>query len=151
MLPPPPPSRTDWTRLVRPPVLTGHAASLLHRWMRTSPSRSRRWLRCRHAVLLPVTLSTLKVDFSLFLGPRPSEIPAPPTVTTLLHPRYPGPHSGWLAPIWNLSLWSEAGVSDKPLGPALWLVARAGAELPVQHTGGEQVYLPGLLRPGVLV
>ena len=27
--PPPPPSRTDWTRLVPPPVLTGHASSLL--------------------------------------------------------------------------------------------------------------------------
>jgi hypothetical protein len=27
--PPPPPSRTDWTRLVPPPVLNGHAASLL--------------------------------------------------------------------------------------------------------------------------
>jgi hypothetical protein len=25
---PPPPSRTDWTRLVPPPVLTGHAACL---------------------------------------------------------------------------------------------------------------------------
>ena len=27
--PPPPPSRTDWTRLVPPPVLTGHVSSLL--------------------------------------------------------------------------------------------------------------------------
>ena len=27
--PPPPPSRTDWTRLVSPPVLTGHVSSLL--------------------------------------------------------------------------------------------------------------------------
>ena len=26
---PPPPSRTDWTRLVPPPVLTGHVSSLL--------------------------------------------------------------------------------------------------------------------------
>ena len=26
--PPPPPSRTDWTRLVHPPVLTGHAAGV---------------------------------------------------------------------------------------------------------------------------
>ena len=29
--PPPPPSRTDWTRLVPPPVLTGHVSSLLIR------------------------------------------------------------------------------------------------------------------------
>jgi hypothetical protein len=28
-VPPPPPSRTDWTHLVPPPVLTGHASSLL--------------------------------------------------------------------------------------------------------------------------
>ena len=27
--PPPPPSRTEWTRLVPPPVLTGHVSSLL--------------------------------------------------------------------------------------------------------------------------
>ena len=27
--PHPPPSRTDWTRLVPPPVLTGHVSSLL--------------------------------------------------------------------------------------------------------------------------
>ena len=27
--PPPPPSRTNWTRLVPPPVLTGHVSSLL--------------------------------------------------------------------------------------------------------------------------
>ena len=27
--PSPPPSRTDWTRLVPPPVLTGHVSSLL--------------------------------------------------------------------------------------------------------------------------
>ena len=35
-LPPPPPSRTNWTRLVPPPVLTGHVSSL------TRASRSRR-------------------------------------------------------------------------------------------------------------
>jgi hypothetical protein len=29
--PPPPPSRTNWTRLVPPPVLTGHVSSLSHR------------------------------------------------------------------------------------------------------------------------
>ena len=28
-LPPPPPSRTNWTRLVHPSVLTGHVSSLL--------------------------------------------------------------------------------------------------------------------------
>ena len=32
--PPPPPSRTDWTRLVPPPVLTGHVSSLLPRTRR---------------------------------------------------------------------------------------------------------------------
>jgi hypothetical protein len=29
---PPPPSRTKWTRLVHPSVLTGHVSSLSHRW-----------------------------------------------------------------------------------------------------------------------
>ena len=29
---PPPPSRTNWTRLVPPPVLTGHVSSLSHRY-----------------------------------------------------------------------------------------------------------------------
>jgi hypothetical protein len=33
--PPPPPSRTKWTRLVPQPILTGHAASLLGREARS--------------------------------------------------------------------------------------------------------------------
>ena len=67
---PPPPSRTDWTRLVPPPVLTGHASA---RTCRRSSARG-----CAGPRGSPVVLTLLKGAGAVRRLRHPPPRPAPP-------------------------------------------------------------------------